>query len=265
MKRSHRETTIEADTVRATLADAGADIDGHATSREAVVAMEHKKPKQDQNHGPEVHDQNADSTDGTIPTSCQVGPTVIFKSDCHTSWLEKMDLQQHGDLLTKCVSDTANTLLIQPEIKLYGKTVRQPRDVGFYSDTEKSYRYSNQTMKAQPLTLALSSLLQLVNQLCHTTFKAILVNRYNTGCHNIGAHSDDETGLEMCVATVSVGATRLFRVREKRTKARVFDVPLESESLICMRGGFQSMYTHEIPKQLRIKDVRVSFTFRYHS
>jgi hypothetical protein len=32
-----------------------------------------------------------------------------------------------------------------------------------------------------------------------------------------------------------------------------------------MGGKFQELYTHEIPKQTKIKESRISFTFRKHN
>lgn len=40
---------------------------------------------------------------------------------------------------------------------------------------------------------------------------------------------------------------------------------MKSGDIICMQGKFQSEFTHEIPKQKRVKEPRYSFTFRQHN
>ena len=67
------------------------------------------------------------------------------------------------------------------------------------------------------------------------------------------------------VATISYGATRKFRIRNKQTKQIVLDYPLETGTLLIMQGEFQSEFTHEIPKELTIHNPRISITFRRHN
>jgi len=169
-----------------------------------------------------------------------------------------------AELLRRCVLEVEKKLHIQPPITVFGRSARQQRDVGFFSKTVPHYRYSNQQMEAQPLSEALEKLLEEVNECCETRFDAILVNRYGDGNQYISSHSDDERGLGDCVATLSWGATRTFRIRDKKTNRIVVDVPMYSGMLMCMCGRFQSLYKHEVPKQTRVTSERVSFTFRAH-
>lgn len=155
----------------------------------------------------------------------------------------------------------------KPSIMMYGKELRQPRDVGFFCDikTVEGYKYSNKLMKSSPLTSELKEILSLVNGICNNKFNAILVNRYNDGNDNIGSHSDSEIGITSTeIVSLSIGSTRKFRIRDKITKAIVFDLPLSHGLLVSMKGNFQKEFLHEIPKELKIKDPRISLTFRYH-
>jgi len=108
--------------------------------------------------------------------------------------------------------------------------------------------------------------LRRVNRALQTEFNAILINRYRDGSQCIGAHSDDLRDLDPDhpIASVSLGATRTFRIRNKGTKAIVLDYPHQSGTLLSMAGQFQARFTHEIPKQLKIHDARISLTFRRH-
>jgi alkylated DNA repair dioxygenase AlkB len=154
----------------------------------------------------------------------------------------------------------------EPPVIIRGATCRQHRNIGFFSDESEGYRYSGNIIVSQPLPSFLKRLMRKVNKHLGTIFNGILVNQYIDGSKYIGAHSDDKRGLSNgCVASLSVGATRLFRVRNKITKAIVYEVEHESGDLLVMSGNFQDEFTHEIPKQLRIKKERISLTFRQHS
>lgn len=179
-----------------------------------------------------------------------------------------LSLEQFKDieLIKNCVKDTINNLQEYPEIKIFGKICRQRRCVGFFSNKSKGYNYSNQILLAKPMTDQLTTLLNVVNKLYNTDFNGILVNRYKTGLDYISAHSDDETGLDNSgVIAISYGAKRIFRIRDKKTKKIVKDIPLESYSIIQMGGDFQKEFTHEIPVQKKVLDERISFTFRKHN
>jgi len=178
---------------------------------------------------------------------------------------------EHPELLELCIKDVESKLLEGPEIFVYGKVCRQPRDVAFFQNAlpdgtaSHGYRYSGRTMAAQPLTDSLLQLLECINIKFGSTYNGILVNRYLNGRKYISAHSDDETGLNQTgVVALSYGATRTFRIRNKADKTRVIDVPLCSGEIVHMAGDFQKEFTHEIPKETRISDVRYSFTFRVH-
>ena len=42
------------------------------------------------------------------------------------------------------------------------------------------------------------------------------------------------------------------------------DVLTNSYELLHMGGDFQKEFTHEIPIEKKVKEPRISFTFRYH-
>ena len=109
-------------------------------------------------------------------------------------------------------------------------------------------------------------LLEKVNQRFQADFNGILVNKYLGGEDYIGRHSDDETGLDpVGVVSLSYGAVRKFRIREKKSGKLVLDIPTLPYHLIHMGGDFQKEFTHEIPVEKKVKDVRYSFTFRKHN
>ena len=121
-------------------------------------------------------------------------------------------------------------------------------------------------MESKPLTQSNRELLDIVNNEFGTQFNGILVNKYMDGNDYISAHSDDETGVDLIgVISISYGAERIFRIRKKDTKHIVYDELTTHCSILHMGGNFQKLYTHEIPIQKKIKEPRISFTFRKHN
>jgi alkylated DNA repair dioxygenase AlkB len=169
-------------------------------------------------------------------------------------------------LLKNCVAEVTTELDEYPEIRVFGKQCRQRRCVGFFSNESKGYYYSGQLAKSKPLSPQLQELLSIVNTTFKTSYNGILVNKYKTGEDYISAHSDNETNLDKSgVVAISWGATRKFRIRDKQTKKIMGDFPMLSGSMLQMGGEFQKEFTHEVPIEKKIKDERISFTFRKHN
>lgn len=168
-------------------------------------------------------------------------------------------------LLETAVQEIQGLLLTNPEVIIYGKVAHQHRSIGFFSNESVGYSYSGKIAQSQPLTPSLEILLENINSIFNSNYNGILVNYYSNGSDYIGAHSDDETMLgPNGVISLSYGATRKFRIRDKNTKKIVIDVPVTSGTLIWMGGKFQREFTHEIPAEKKIKEGRYSFTFRQH-
>ena len=121
-------------------------------------------------------------------------------------------------------------------------------------------------MESQPLGGPLKELLDQTNGIFGTKFNGILVNYYADGTETICDHSDDENGLHNgMVVGISYGAERKFRIKDKKTKKKVMDVPTKQGSYLIMSGDFQKEFTHGIPCEKTITEGRYSFTFRSHS
>lgn len=161
------------------------------------------------------------------------------------------------------------SLLHEPEITVYGKVANQRRNIAFFSNESIGYAYSGQLIKSQRLAHPLLiDILKKVNDRLNTKFNGILVNEYINGEKVVGAHSDDEAALDKinpCIASIAYGAVRKFRIRDKLSGKIVLDHGHEPCSLIVMQGDFQKEYKHEIPQEKRVKDTRISLTFRHHT
>ena len=197
----------------------------------------------------------------------------LFELKCNTlidngrSFLKEYDLDEN---IVKTIEDsckeTKSLLLIHPSIVLFGKVVHQQRSVGFFSDESIGYKYSNKLMKSQKLTYSLKNLLNYVNNKFNSKYNGILVNYYQNGEEYIGKHSDSEDNLDLTygVVSMSFGASRKFRIRNKLDSNKILDLITKNNKMITMTGLFQNDFTHEVPVEKKIKDSRFSLTFRRH-
>lgn len=189
----------------------------------------------------------------------------VFQNIEGTAFLDKGNFI-NKELLEKCIMDIEPQLEERPEIIIFGKKCKQQRNVGFFSNESIGYSYSKKMMESKPLSQSMSELLLVTNMIVGADFNGILVNKYMDGNDYISAHSDDETGLDSVgVISISYGSERIFRIRDKETKEIMCDELTTHCSILHMGGDFQKFYTHEIPIQKKIKEPRISFTFRKHN
>ncbi len=153
----------------------------------------------------------------------------------------------------------------QEHYTVYGRRVAAPRLTAWYGDAGASYRYSGVDHQPLPWHPLLLDLKQLVEQHCGTPFNAVLANRYRDGRDSMGWHADDEPelGRDPVIASLSLGATRLFKLRPKGKKNREgLDIPLPAGSLLLMAGALQHHWQHSLPKTRRPVGERINLTFR---
>lgn len=158
-----------------------------------------------------------------------------------------------------------NTLDWQEEtIKMYGKPVKVPRLVCWYGDSDVEYRYSGINHIASPWTSELIELKQKIEQHTQKSFNSVLGNLYRNEQDSMGWHSDNETelGSTPCIASISLGEQRLFKVRQRKTGETSGDI-LANGSLLIMSGDFQKQWQHCVPKEKTIRGPRINLTFRY--
>ena len=169
------------------------------------------------------------------------------------------------DLMSDIVDEIKVRLIKNPQIKIDGITAYQQRSVGFFSDESLGYQYKWKFIKSQFLPEGLKYLLEYINAKFKSDFNGVLVNYYINGNEYIRKHSDDEKNLHNIeVIMISYGATRKFRIREKKTNKIVKDVLIKPNNIIQMSDGFQNEFTYEIPVEKKVKDSRYSFIFRRH-
>ena len=149
------------------------------------------------------------------------------------------------------------------EIKLFGKTFKKPRLEAFFADGNLSYSYSGQKLNTQRITHELNELKTRVESVSQLDFNAILVNLYRDGQDSNGWHADNEKelGSDPLIASVSLGAERIFEMQHIHSKKRI-KLNLEHGSLLCMLQGSQRFWKHQLPKDKSVHLPRINLTFR---
>lgn len=136
----------------------------------------------------------------------------------------------------------------------------QPRLTASYGDEDMTYRYSGTVNVALPWTPTLLEIKQKIEAV-QGEYNYCLLNRYRTGQDSMGMHADDEPEMGNVIGSLSLGATRTFRIKHNKSKeTRSFQVG--NGTLIIMAGTMQQFWKHEIPKTKEPVGERINLTFR---
>jgi len=170
--------------------------------------------------------------------------------------------QLFNALLTKCAWERRSGS--------FGHAV--PRDEAYYGDPGTHYTYSRREYSPLPWMPDLLSLKARVERATPATayanlswprtgYNAVLCNLYRDGNGSVGLHADDEPEMGPVIASVSLGAERLFRLK-RRDGSVAFSERLPHGSLLIMAGDTQKNFRHEVPKEPGITQPRINLTFR---
>lgn len=170
--------------------------------------------------------------------------------------------QQEADLFFKLLQDQVPWK--QEPIWMFGKKVMQPRLTALFGDPEVKYSYSGIEMKAFSWIEPLIQIRERLKAQVPTQFTHVLLNYYRDGKDSMGWHRDNESSLgkNPCIASVSLGETRTFQIRNKETKSHKIDISLTHGSLLVMAGESQHFWEHQIPKTKKELGPRINLTFR---
>lgn len=166
---------------------------------------------------------------------------------------------------TRLFSELHSTLPWESgELRLHGKRVPIPRRFVWFGDQDRAYTYSGKLHAARPLPPVLQRLREQLSAEIKRPFNSVLCNLYRTGQDSVALHSDDETelGLEPCIASLSLGASRRFLMRHKEDKSARLQLELHAGDLLVMAGPCQQHWQHGIPKTARKVGPRINLTFR---
>lgn len=192
-------------------------------------------------------------TDNLLPYEGQVNDLGVIIDNPNALYHTLLtELPWHADIVT-----------------LFGKTHMTTRQIVWMGDENISYRYSGHTRQSLPWSDAVFRIKRSIEQRLanigiKADFNTCLLNYYPSGNDGMGYHADDERelGYQPIIASLSLGATRKFVLKHKKTQDKV-ELHLESGQLIVMHGDTQTFWKHTITKTKTIADGRISLTFRH--
>lgn len=193
----------------------------------------------------------------------------IYHDDFTNGWIE-LDrglLCWQAGFLAQSQADNAYLTLKngiiweQKAITLFGRRCLQPRLQAWHGD--KSYRYSGLKMEPRPWTPELLHLRTRCEQAAGTTFNSVLLNLYRDGQDSMGWHQDNEPelGSHPIIASLSLGGSRRFLLRNKQTDEKI-EFLLGHGDLLIMAGSTQTHWQHSLPKTAKPCQPRINLTFR---
>ena len=148
---------------------------------------------------------------------------------------------------------------VEESIRLFGKVHKVPRLIAYYGDV--GYQYSGVWHPAVPMPQVLSQLQRKIAEVVDFTFNSVLCNYYRHGMDGMGYHRDNEPELDAsCIASLSFGTRRRFRMRHRRTKESVAMELGQGDLLIML--DCQDEWEHAIPKTKKPCGERINLTYR---
>lgn len=136
----------------------------------------------------------------------------------------------------------------------------QPRLIASYGDQGISYRYSGIDNAALPWLPCMLELKQKIEAV-QGCYNYCLLNLYRSGSDSMGWHADDEPEMGNVIGSLSLGATRKFRIRHNETRETQTFLAGHG-TLIIMAGTMQEFWQHEVPKTKVAVGERINLTFR---
>jgi len=164
-----------------------------------------------------------------------------------------------ADLADRYFVELRNTAPWEQKKAAFGHL--QPRLTASYGDEGVTYFYSGTVNEAVPWTPTLLEIKRRIEAV-RGRYNYCLLNRYRSGADSVGLHADDEPGMGDVIGSLSLGATRAFRIRHNATReTRTFR--LGHGTLVIMAGTMQRFWKHEVPKTTEDVGERINLTFRY--
>jgi alkylated DNA repair dioxygenase AlkB len=192
--------------------------------------------------------------------------SLLFTPDAAPITLvgERGDVTYYPEYLNAADADALradvcrSTRFVADTRMMYGRRVAVPRETAGRGDG-----------MAQPWTPGLLAVRARLESTLGTSFDYVFVNRYRDGRDSVAWHGDhDGTGdPRKVVASLSLGATRVFDLRPKResgVRPRTIAVEVAHGDLIVMAGETQRNWEHRVRKDPSVHDERINLTFRQH-
>ena len=145
--------------------------------------------------------------------------------------------------------------------RMFGREMPVPRMTAWFGDA--GYTYSGIRHQPAPFPPIIQRLRETAKALSGASYNAVLLNLYRHGGDSVGWHSDNEAGLgdRPTIASLSLGGTRRFQFRHRRTKETI-TLELKEGHWLIMAGETQRFWLHRVPKTATAVERRINLTFR---
>ena len=149
---------------------------------------------------------------------------------------------------------------------MYGRIMSVPRGQASFTLNDKihyNYKVSGGSPPNYLMDEKLKIITENINNKLNTNFNTILMNVYKDGDDCISFHKDKEDGWveKTGFATLSFGAERDFCLKQVATSENK-NISHKNGMVIYMPYPMNDYFLHAVPKRKKIKDTRISLTFR---
>jgi alkylated DNA repair dioxygenase AlkB len=194
----------------------------------------------------------------------------LFKEDKQHLKLPNAEIEYYPNFLSEVKANryfeiiSEETNWQQDNIKVFGKTYKQPRLTALYGESNQPYSYSNITMYPRPFTKTIMTIKRDIEAISGEKFNTVLINLYRDGNDSNGWHGDNEKelGINPVIASLSLGEVRPFHFKHRKLKEERYKINLQHGSLLLMKGEMQHHWLHQIAKTKKKIDSRINLTFR---
>lgn len=151
----------------------------------------------------------------------------------------------------------------------FGRRFYVPRQQAWFADPGIRYRYSDNLVPTVAWPDWLADVRKQVEQAAGLDFNSVLLTQYRDGQDEVDWHADDESelGRQPWIASLSIGAERLFCFRRKGDNKgqgnAEYALPLADGDLLLMTPDFQKEWLHRVPAQPEVIEPRINLTFRW--
>lgn len=128
------------------------------------------------------------------------------------------------------------------------------------------YNYYNMHHPEKDIPPFLEYLKNEIEYISNQNFNSVLINLYPNEKSSISWHSDNEhcLGVNPFIASYSLGQTRIFSLRNKKT-LKQYNIELKHNDLLLMGNLSQINYEHSLPKHNLKCSPRINLTLRHIS
>lgn len=119
-------------------------------------------------------------------------------------------------------------------------------------------------VEVKPFTRTVRAVKDIIEKKLNTTFNHAIIQKYRNGSDFIGPHADKTLDInpDSLIVNYSAGTTRVIKFRTKYEPYEIKTFELEDDSLLAINLDTNRNYTHEIKRNKKIQEERISITFR---